>query len=231
MPEASEAATRRKEKSGVQVSENLPSSPLLSIVQRAAQRNIQNGPAAKAKQAAHERDLLIAQRMQRARKGVKVLVCDDSGSMSDFVASKTKWEHMKLAVDDCLNTYPGIRILWFASRTGEVKSASEIPPPHGGTDLCAGLEHAAKFKPERTIVVSDGYPDDRRRALDAAARMTGRIDIVYCGNDGDSEAIDFMQELARSTGGTSVTWQDGVASLEGAVRKMLMIEAPGAIAL
>lgn len=198
------------------------SSPLLDIVRRAAAATPKS-VVEETRQKDHERRLVRAQRIQGSDKGVRVLVLDTSGSMMSLVAGEPKHEHLKRAVVDVLRTWPGIKIVAFASSAAFV-GVNEIPMPSSSTALDVALALAATIKPERTVVVSDGQPDSAKEALRVARGMTGVIDVVYCGNDGDAMAIGFMRELAESTGGQEVEWQAGQLSLEAEIRGMLMLE-------
>jgi hypothetical protein len=89
----------------------------------------------------------------------------------------------------------------------------------GGTNLAGALEVAARRKPRKTIVISDGLPDSEIAALEAAERMTGAIDTIYCGPD-EHPAVQFLQKLSRQTGGREVTW-DGRHEISGIIRGLL----------
>jgi UDP-N-acetylmuramyl tripeptide synthase len=78
-------------------------------------------------------------------------------------------------------------------------------------------------------VISDGLPDSQESALASAERITGIIDVIYCGPDSDAGAIAFMQRLARTGGGRVVVndiRRNDRASLAIAVRKTLALPAP-----
>lgn len=204
---------------------NLPSSPLRDIVRRAAESK-GSGIAEAAKQKEAEQAVLRLERLTRSKRGVKVLVCDYSGSMSSLVQGQRKFEHLKRAVNDCMKTWPGIKIAAFSSMAEFVDSANDIPDPSqcgGGTDLSRALNLVATLNPERTVVITDGYPDNRATSLTAARAMTGIVDVVYCGDDTDTDAIAFMQELASAGCGQQVTWNAGRLGLGAAVVSCLMI--------
>lgn len=206
------------------MSTNLPSAPLRDLIRRAAERKPETSIVETERRKLHEKAILRAERTKRSTVGIRVLVCDTSGSMSDLVQGKTKHEHLMMAVNDCTRTFPGIRIVAFSTTAEIVTTANDIPHPGGGTDLCAGLSVAGELNPERTVVITDGYPNDRARALEAARKMTGIIDVIYCGNDTDAEAIKFMAELADAGCGSQVTWDAGRLELAEAVG-MLMLGA------
>lgn len=206
------------------------SSPLRDLIRR-AQQNPGSGVAAAARQKENETTILRAERLNRSTKGVRVLVCDYSGSMNDLVVGSRKFDHLLMAVRDCGKTYPGVKLVAFSSTAALVDSAADIPDPShrgGSTDLAAGLRTAAELHPERTVVITDGYPNSRPDALQVAEKMSGVIDVVYCGHDTDRDAITFMQELAACGCGRQVSWDAGRLELSEAVG-MLMLGAPGGV--
>lgn len=193
------------------------SSPLRDLIRRASERP-DSGAASAAKALAHQTAVLRAERVSRSQRGVKVLCCDYSGSMIDLVNGKRKMDHLRLAVADCLRRWPDMITVAFSCGAEVVQ---RVPEPSGGTDLAAGLRVSAGLRPERTVVITDGQPNDRRLALLEAKAMSGVMDVVYCGLDTDTDAIAFMQELAAAGCGRQVTWDDGRLGLGEAVQLAL----------
>lgn len=153
-------------------------------------------------------------------------MCDCSGSMEDPIGSLnlSKFDHLMIALRDIYQTYPKIRVVAFSSRAKVLPEGAYPPHPRacslgGGTNLAEGLLAVEKFKPRKTIVISDGIPDSEDQALQAAQQITGAIDTIYCGPD-SHPAIQFLHQLARSTGGMSATW-DGFRELSGAIKGFL----------
>lgn len=87
---------------------------------------------------------------------------------------------------------------------GDGKYVTEIPNPGGGTPLHEAIDFAKSEKVGRAIVISDGEPDDRQRALQSAKDFGGRIDVVFVGKPGSS-GEEFLKMLAEATGGESFT--------------------------
>lgn len=75
------------------------------------------------------------------------------------------------------------------------------------TDMAKALDFAkvADVPGIRFILISDGEPDDERRALNIARTYHNRIDTVYVGPEDRPYGLDFLQELARLSGGLNAT--------------------------
>lgn len=186
-------------------------SPLDAIVRQMAARPV-IGPVA-----------LIQKRFDRASKRM-VVMCDVSGSMGDPIGSLvlSKYDHMRIALNDLVTEYPEIIIVAFGSRVARVAQPDLLPEPCGGTNMAGGLALAGTFLPCKTIVISDGLPDyPPSRALEAAQKITGAIDTIYCGPDGYCEAVDFLRSLSRETGGIAATWDGFRTSIADTIRGLL----------
>jgi hypothetical protein len=186
---------------------------LQDIIKRAASTTVE-GPAAK-----------MRKRFTDATNEVVVL-CDCSGSMCDAIGSlhMSKFEHLQIALKDVLHGFPRIRLIAFGSTTMECPTPSHLPSPMSGglggsTNLAAGLMLAAKYKPRKTIVISDGLPDSESAATEAVQHLTGSVDTIYCGPDGHP-AVAFLASLARSTGGRQATW-DGYREISSVIFGLL----------
>jgi len=94
-------------------------------------------------------------------------------------------------------------IITFSGDAREVRSAAEVQLDMGtgGTALHLGIEAAARQKPVRTIIISDGEPDSEPLARQALDRLTGIVDVVYCGNPANGAARAFLESLARAGAG------------------------------
>jgi Mg-chelatase subunit ChlD len=132
-----------------------------------------------------------------------VVVADVSSSMAEPAGDRRKIDVLR----DALATVPqDCRMVAFSSVAQDIRDAAGLPAPAGGTALDRALDHAGKYRPRRTIVISDGEPDNEAAALAAAGRLSGVIDVIYCGRDGNARALDFMRRLARAGGGAVVTY-------------------------
>lgn len=176
--------------------------PLADVIQKAAQSK-PDGKVAKLKQ-----------RYENCSNEVFCLL-DCSGSMRDTMGnlSHSKYEHLLWALKDVVKGVPKLRIVAFGAKVVEIKRPEDLPNelrswnygggdgPTGGTPLHTALKYVRQFKPRKTVVISDGLPDSDKAALDAADRITGAIDTIYCGPDNDP-AAQFLASLARDTGGS-----------------------------
>jgi hypothetical protein len=140
------------------------------------------------------------QRQRHAHaSNARVLLLDVSSSMDDPAGpTKRKIEMLREAVADVLPAMAGCRVIAFSTSARDI-TGGYIPDPNGGTAMHLGLAMAESLKPRQTLVVSDGQPDSEDSALKVADRMTGVIDVIFCGPDGDTQAISFLQKLARTT--------------------------------
>lgn len=91
-----------------------------------------------------------------------------------------------------------------SSSNAEVGFVTTIPDPHGGTPLHSAIDLAKQSEAGRCVVISDGVPDSRTRAMESARSFGGRIDVVFVGNPGEP-GEEFLRQLAEATGGTSFT--------------------------
>lgn len=84
-----------------------------------------------------------------------------------------------------------------------VAMVSEVPPvrSEAGTPMGEAIDFARMKGFGRAVVISDGAPNDRNKAMEAAKQFGGRIDVVYIGDAGDPGSI-FLEQLAEATGGS-----------------------------
>lgn len=188
------------------------SSPLADVIKRATQKK-SSGAISKAR-------AKIEKRMKGASDEILV-VCDLSGSMEDpiGVGGVSKYEHLKIALADIKRSYSKVRVILFSYGPQEW-AGGPMPEPNGGTNLAGALAFARKWRPKKTIIISDGVPDDEYAAQKEADAITGEVDTIYCGPDGHP-AINFLRSLAHSTGGTSLNWDGYRSELASNIRGLL----------
>lgn len=188
-------------------------SPLANIIRKAAEKQVE-GPVAK-----------LRKRFTEA-SGQVFLLCDVSYSMNDFVGngSMRKCEALQIAVDDVLKHHPKIRVVAFGSIPLELGPNDRMPQAGtslgSGTDLALALECIRPYKPRKTIIITDGMPDDEDAAEEAAEQLTGAIDTIYCGPE-EHPAIHFLKGLAKKYAGTSHMVFDGYREISETIRGLL----------
>lgn len=129
----------------------------------------------------------------QGKPGLCVILVDTSGSMEDHLAG------LDQALKTALATFPNARVFKFAMDVVEMTSFHN-PHIRGCTNLNVALQKASNLRPSKTVVISDGVPDDANSALQTADHMAGTIDALWttvAGRSDAREARNFMQSLAR----------------------------------
>lgn len=132
-----------------------------------------------------------------------IVLADVSPSMAEKDngrEGRTRFDLLKQA----LTSIPeGVRIITFSGGTRELRSAAEVRmgDDMGGTALHLAIEAAARYSPVRTVIVCDGEPDSEDQARRAVEKLTGIIDVVYCGSPSNVQARGFLESLARAGAG------------------------------
>jgi Mg-chelatase subunit ChlD len=153
-----------------------------------------------------------------------IILADVSGSMKG-----DKIVRLRKALKEMWPELNAILIA-FSYKTWICETPDNLPEPDGGTDMIAGFEHAAKFFPSETIVISDGRPNDESGTLNAASLLPGVISVLFVGNDEDTMGADFMQRLAHIGGG--MYGHKDLAkhpSITGEIRTLLGLPSPIAL--
>lgn len=126
----------------------------------------------------------------------RLILCDVSDSMSYAAgAGKRRIDHLRGALDQVVR--PEHVLIAFASSAKPFATPADLPSPGGGTALELGFVEAMRFDPAATLVISDGEPNVPATALHAAEALPGTIDVIFCGDEANTEAVKFMRELAR----------------------------------
>ncbi len=152
-----------------------------------------------------------------------ICLIDVSGSMAahDSRGGKQRYEVACEELIKLQNTMPGkLAVVAFSSETVFVPGG--MPPfLSGSTDLAGALrfvqvaDGTVKF-----VVISDGYPDEPEEALAIARRLQSVIDVVYVGPESDRAGLQFLEQLAKASGGQFVK-ADRVAELAARVELLL----------
>lgn len=137
-----------------------------------------------------------------------VIIVDVSGSMSAHDAyggEKTRYDAACVELRKLQSKYQGkFAVFGFSDETEFFPGG--IPRLIGaGTNLTGALEYVADLDGTDVTfdIISDGYPDDAQGAMFIASRFTTKINTIYVGPTNAIDAINFMQQLASSSGGKS----------------------------
>ena len=155
-------------------------------------------------QAAKEESIgTVTKLRQRAQTGNEtvVILADISTSMDESAGNRKKIEILRDALASVWPAALNARLIGFSSLPVHLSDPACLPSPFGSTALHLAIDSAKCLLPSRTVIISDGRPDNEMTAFAAADKLSGRIDVIYCGPEGDTQAILFMQLLARQTGG------------------------------
>ena len=154
-----------------------------------------------------------------------IVVVDTSGSMgaTDSRGGRSRYDVACAELADLQQSMPGkVAVIAFSSDTVFVPGG--VPPfLGGGTDLAAALQfaHVADTPGMRFVVISDGEPDDSSAALAAAATYTNRIDTVFVGPEANPHGRQFLQRLAKASGGKSMS-ADRAQELRTSIESLLL---------
>jgi Mg-chelatase subunit ChlD len=138
-----------------------------------------------------------------------VVLVDTSGSMGspDSRGGRSRYDVACEELAALQTGLPGkIAVISFSDRT--MFCPDGIPfNLRGGTDLAGALRFArvADVPGMRFIIVSDGEPDEPQAALNEAAKYRAQIDVIYVGSETSPLGRDYLTQLARLSGGTTVT--------------------------
>jgi Mg-chelatase subunit ChlD len=143
----------------------------------------------------------VHQKRIEAAGNVSVVLADVSSSM----ANEADGGRRRIDVlQDALRGVAYDRLLAFSQAVVEVTTTEQLPTPSGNTALHLAIKAASGHKPGRTLIVSDGEPDDEVKAIAEAEKLGGRIDVVFCGPESNIRARSFLMRLASLGGGRFV---------------------------
>ncbi len=155
-----------------------------------------------------------------------IVIVDTSGSMNTYDnLTMTRYERACNELKALQNNLPGkIAVLAFSDTV--VFCPSGVPQQfHGGTNLAGALQFAkvGDVAGMKFILISDGEPDDEKAALNVARTFKAKIDVIYVGPEAAPRGREFLERLAKSMGGRTVTADRAVNLLDAA--KTLLLEA------
>lgn len=161
-------------------------------------------------------------RLTSGNSNVCCLLLDTSGSMNSPCRGTDKRIDMLRQAVEAID-WQNYRLFTFDNTCRELTNPESLICSSGGTNLATGLSTIAKLKPCKTIVISDGEPNNEDDAIAEARKLTGTISTVYIGDD-DKKAIAFMRKLsALGCGGSFV--QDlgqGHAQLTTTINRLML---------
>jgi hypothetical protein len=146
---------------------------------------------------------LVKEREQRS-----LLLVDVSGSMGDIISSgenrgQRKIDALRKVVATLRETHPvPVAAFGLEGYGGTVAMVDGIPEPQGMTPMHSAFDFGRREGATHLVLVTDGVPDSRQMALDAARNFGGVIDTFYIG-DPDAEGAEFLRQIAKLTGGSS----------------------------
>lgn len=157
-----------------------------------------------------------------------VLVCDRSGSMSEYMTDgRSKYQVEDDVISTLQRKHSGKIVVVSFSDSSCLHPDGTLPYPTGTTNMLAAFDLIESLIDVglRAIVVSDGQPNDPPSTLHAARKFKGNMDCIFIGDEG-SEGERFMQQLAREVGGRSELCDlSGGSKLLGEKLEILMLGA------
>jgi hypothetical protein len=137
------------------------------------------------------------------RKDNIVVLADVSPSMAEADGGTRERKTRFMLLTEALRQITKeVRIIAFSGSTYEASAANvRLDMERGGTALHLAIDAAARYAPVRTIIISDGEPDSEQLARQALERLTGIVDVIYCGNPTNGAARNFLESLARAGAG------------------------------
>lgn len=132
------------------------------------------------------------------------ILADCSGSMFEPAAGgKTRYQVLMKALTDLWPELSGATLYGFSYEATQVAHPSKLPDPSGGTYLAEAIKCAAMKFLTGVVVISDGIPQCKGSALTEARKLHVPFSTLFVGDPKDTLAVDFMKQLARTTGGKS----------------------------
>jgi hypothetical protein len=152
-------------------------------------------------------------------------IVDTSGSMNnhDSRGGRSRYEVACEELANLQNTLPGkIAVISFSDETQFCPSGIPVFQG-GGTDLAGALRFCkvADVAGMQFIVISDGQPDSPDEALKVARSYQNKISTIYVGPEAYPTGRDFLEQLAKASGGQSIT-ADRAKELAAATERLLL---------
>lgn len=154
-----------------------------------------------------------------------IVIVDTSGSMNSFDSrgGLSRYEVACQELSMLQRSLPGkIAVIGFSDST-EFCPGGLPRMQGGGTDMAKALQFVkiADLPGMRFILISDGEPDDEGETLRIAKTFSNHIDVVFVGPENNPYGRNFLNRLAATTGGKSVT-ADRAKELAASVTQLLL---------
>lgn len=154
-----------------------------------------------------------------------IIIVDTSGSM-DSCDSRGNQSRYTIACEELANLQKNLsgRIAVFAFSDDVIFCPSGIPHYFGGgTDLAKALRfiRIADIPGTSFYLISDGQPDAPDDALAVARTYQNKINVIFVGDERVPTGRDFLQRLAKATGGKTVT-VDRAKELKTGIETLLL---------
>lgn len=155
-----------------------------------------------------------------------ICIVDTSGSMSakDSHGGKSRYEVACQELANLQNHLPGkIAVISFSNTVQFCPSGIPVNLD-GGTQMDEALKFvkvADEIPDMRFFLISDGEPNDEAAALKIARSFKNKISTIYVGPEDNPTGRDFLQKLAKLTGGQTVT-ADRAKELTSKIETLLL---------
>lgn len=155
-----------------------------------------------------------------------VILVDTSGSMSvtDSLGGMSRYDVACEELKGLQDSLPGkIAVLSFSSDVEFCPSGVAVFQG-GGTDMAKALQFAKVadgIPGMRFILISDGEPDYPTDTLRIAASYKNKIDTIYVGPENRPIGRDFLEKLAQTSGGQTIT-ADRAKELKSGIETLLL---------
>ena len=131
-----------------------------------------------------------------------ILLLDISGSMGEEInREETKIDALWSIVQRLRSQGLAFKTAVFSGYP-EWSDAIVKPIPSGGTALAEALEFVASVHPRQITIVTDGQPNDPQSALEEAAKLQCKINVLFIGSSNEHFAQEFCRQLAEANNGT-----------------------------
>jgi Mg-chelatase subunit ChlD len=155
-----------------------------------------------------------------------IVIVDVSGSMNtrDSRGRRSRYDVALEELRRVQGENPGkVAVLGFSDHT--YFHPDGLPTYQGsGTDLAGALRFAkvADVPGMQFVVISDGEPNDEESALHLAAQYQAHIHTIYVGPENGVSARQFLDLLARKSGGQSVTIGVALTALSDTITRLAL---------